>query len=65
MRDASHAASAEATAGPWVLVVLAAKKEVMDPNESRLTSHMEGMWGEQVAEAQIWQDPSIPFHALL
>jgi len=32
--------------------MMAAKKEVMDPNEDRLSSHLEGMWTDHVSAAE-------------
>jgi hypothetical protein len=52
LRSESHTASARAAAEPWASALLEAKREVMDPNEPRLSQHMEGMWAEQVAEAK-------------
>ena len=52
MRSATVAKSALAVAEPWVTAVLDAKREVMDPNEQRLSEHLEGMWTEQVSAAK-------------
>ena len=52
LRGDEHAATAEAAGEPWFQAILAAKKEVMDPNEDRLSSHLEGMWTDHVSAAE-------------
>jgi hypothetical protein len=54
MRSPAICSSARETAEPWCAAFLAAKREVMDPNEKMLTAHFEGVWTEQVGAAK-WQ----------
>ena len=52
MRSPAFAKAAVEAAEPWVQAVLDAKREVIDPNELRLTQHLEGMWTDQVGVAK-------------
>ena len=52
MRSPAFAKAAAEVAELWVQAVLDAKREVMDPNEQRLSEHLKGMWTEQVGAAK-------------
>jgi hypothetical protein len=52
MHESSYTAAAEATAEPWAKALIETKREVMDPNEARLSSHLEGLWTEHVGAAK-------------
>ena len=52
MRSPASCKDAQEAAEPWCAAFMDAKREVIDPNERRLTEHLEGMWTEQVGAAK-------------